>query len=75
MRQPLAKPPPTIPLREQIEDAAIDCKSLTIVGASAQVTAIQRVALEVAGQFRRVATVEVSGNDVTVSFTARPLLA
>jgi hypothetical protein len=64
-----------LPLRDQIEDAAIDCKSLTIAGASNQITSIKRAAHVVAGQFRRVATVEVNGKDVTVSFTARPALA
>jgi hypothetical protein len=56
-------------MREQIEDAAIDCGSVTFGGASARTNSIKREAYEVAGQFRRAVTVEVSGNDVIVSFT------
>jgi hypothetical protein len=65
---PLPIPLPTS-VREQIEDAAIDCGAVTFAGASAMITSIEREAYEVAGQFRRVVTVEVNGKDVIVSFT------
>jgi hypothetical protein len=61
--------PLPIPMREQIEDAAIDCGSVTFAGALALETSIKREAYEIAGQMRRVVTVEVSENDVIVSFT------
>lgn len=68
----MAKPPPPplipAPMREQMEDAAIDCKSVTFKDESSQVIFIERVAYQVAGLFRRVATIKISGKDVTVSF-------
>jgi hypothetical protein len=64
----MAQPTPIIPIREQLEDAAIDCKSIKFAGASDRLTPIKRVAHEVAGELRRVVTVEVSGKDVIVSF-------
>lgn len=56
-------------MREELEDAAIDCRMLTFPNATAfQLGQIKRLAHEVATQFRRVVSVEVSGPDVIVSY-------
>jgi hypothetical protein len=60
-------------VRQQLEEAAIDCKSMTFHGASARVDQIKRVASEVAGQFRWTAMIEISGSEVVVSFFLSPV--
>jgi hypothetical protein len=55
-------------VRQQLEDAAIDCRSVTIRGGSDRTEQIKRVAFAVAGQLRRMATIEINGRDLVVSF-------
>ena len=55
-------------MRQKLEDAAIDCRSVTLPGTAIYVNQIKRIAYEVAEQFRRMATIKVAGNDVVVSF-------
>jgi hypothetical protein len=57
-----------VPMRQQLEDAAIDCRSVTIPGGADRTEQIKRVAFEVAGQFRRTVAIEINGSDVVVSF-------
>jgi hypothetical protein len=57
-----------VSVRRQLQEAAIDCKSMTFHGASARVDQIKRVAFEVAGQFRRTVMIEINGSEVVVSF-------
>ena len=55
-------------MRERLDDAAIDCRSVTFSGAYRQVDQIRRLALRTAKEFRRQALVEVSRSDVVVIF-------
>ena len=57
-----------LPLRRQLEEAAIDCKSVTIRNGANRIAQIKRVAFAMAGQFRRTVTVEINGRDVVASF-------
>jgi hypothetical protein len=59
---------PDVPMLEQFEKAAIDCQSVTLLEASSRVNQIKRIAHEAAGQFRRIATIELDGQDVVVTF-------
>ena len=53
----------------RLQDAAVDCQSVTFPGAAGQITLIRRLAFQVAGEFRRMVTIEARGQDVTVAFT------
>ena len=57
------------PRLRRLQDAAVDCRSVTFPGAAGQITLIRRLAFQVAGEFRRMVTVEVRGQDVTVAFS------
>jgi hypothetical protein len=57
-----------VPLRQQLEEAAIDCRSVTFHNGASRTQEIKRVAFEVGGQFRRAAMIEVNSRDVVVSF-------
>ena len=57
-----------VPARQQLEEAAIDCGSVTFHGASSVADRIKRVAFEVAEQSRRLVTIEIDSGDVVVSF-------
>jgi hypothetical protein len=58
-----------LPLRQQLEEAANDCKSVvTIRNGADRTEQINRVAFTVAREFRRTATIEINGRDVVVSF-------
>ena len=59
-------------MREELADAAIDCRSVTFPGAIRQADQIRRLALEAAKEFRRQATVEVKRLDVVVNFRMAP---
>ena len=55
-------------MREKLEDAAVDCRSVTFSGACEQVEQIRRLARRAAKDFRRQAFVEVQLSDVVVTF-------
>ena len=56
-------------VRQQLEEAAIDCRSVTFHKGASRTQQIKRVAFAVAGKFRRTVTIEINGSDVVVSFT------
>jgi hypothetical protein len=58
----------TLPLRQQLEEAAIDCEPVTFHNGASRTQEIKRVAFEVAGQLRRTVTIDVNGRDLVVSF-------
>jgi hypothetical protein len=57
-----------VPMRQQLEEAAIDCRSVTFHNGASRTQEIKRVAFEVGGQFRRTVTIEINSRDVVVSF-------
>jgi hypothetical protein len=59
-------------MREKLDDAAVDCRSVTFSGAYEQVDHIRRLALGAAKEFRRLAIVEVKLSDVVVIFRMPP---
>ena len=57
-----------VPIRQQLEEAAIDCRSVTFHNGASRTQEIKRVTFEVGGRFRRTVTIEINSRDVVVSF-------
>jgi hypothetical protein len=55
-------------VRQQLEEAAIDCRSVTFHNGASRTQQIKRVAFAVADKFGRTVAVEINGGDVVVSF-------